>query len=215
MALKTRTEAEKELRRRFVLDAARRVLTHQGIDSTSMEDIAAAVDYTRRTLYTYFKSRDEILLQVHTEDLRARWSLQKAAIESERTGLTKIRRWAEVLYRFCCDNPQTVQLQQYWDYRGVERKRITPDVFAEFESINEELAGALRMMFRQGVVDGSLRPDLEIDITISQFLYSLRAVIHRALARTYSFAHFDSSRYFEHYLDLFVRAIRKPGDRYE
>ena len=55
-----RKEIELQSRRDFVLDAARRLYSTKGIENTSMEDIAGASDYTRRTLYTYFKSHDEI-----------------------------------------------------------------------------------------------------------------------------------------------------------
>ena len=57
-----RKTVEREARRIYVLDAARRLLATRDIEKTSMDEIAVAADYTRRTLYAYFKSRDEILL---------------------------------------------------------------------------------------------------------------------------------------------------------
>jgi len=203
----SRKQIERQSRGRYILDAARRLIASRGVEVASMEEIAAAAGYTRRTLYAYFRSREEILLEVLSEDLSARWDLQKKAMASGRTGLEKIRIWAQVLYEVSRGNPQTLQLQVYSDFKGIDRGRLGAGVFSRFSDVNQELADGLREIFRLGVADRSLRSDLDIDLCISQFLHSLRAVLHRALSPHYSFARFDPDDYVEHYLDLFCRAI--------
>lgn len=206
--MKTRKETEAATRRRFVLDRARELFARNGVENTSMQEIAAAADYTRRTVYAYFKSADEIRLLVFTEDLRARWALQQERIATVATGLQKLEAWAAVLYEFCKAHPDALTLQAYWDYRGVDRKHLSRDAFQAFAAVNEELADGLRDIFNLGIRDGSLRPDLPVDETISHFLHSLRSVVHRALTRTYSFAEFAPDEYVRGYVDLFSRAIR-------
>lgn len=207
----SRRELERASRRRFILDAARGLLASKGIESTSMDDIAAAADYTRRTLYAYFESRDEILLSIFIEDLASRWAVQKEAIAFARTGLERIVAWGESLYSYARQNPQAMLLQIYWDFRGIDHRRISERVFREFETVNNELAQGLRDIFRKGVKDGSLRPDLNIDLCISQYIYTLRSILNRALSPAYSFAKFEPDEYLAHYLDLFSRSIRNTG----
>lgn len=173
-----------------------------------MDDIAAASDYTRRTLYAYFASRDDICLQVHLEDLEERWREQRGALAQAPDGLSGIRLWAETLHDFWRRHPHAMELERYWDYRGVDRSRLAPDVFGRFEHLNEELASGLRDLFRRGIADGSLRPDLEIDVCISHFLYSLRAVLGRALSSSHSFARFEPDAYVRQFLELFLRGVR-------
>lgn len=204
----SRRKLEQDTRRKFILDTARGLLARKEVENTSMEDIAAASDYTRRTLYAYFKGADDIRLLILTEDLKVRWALQQQRMATAETGLAKIVAWAEALYDFARENPQAVRLQAYWDYKGIDRKLVGRESFRAFAAINEELAEGLRAIFRLGVQEGSLRPDLQIDMCISQFLHSLRSVMHRALSPTYSFAVFDSDEYLQHFLDLFSRAIR-------
>ncbi len=208
----SRRDFEFGARRRLIADAARRLLAKKDIEATSMDEIAAAVDYTRRTLYAYFSSRDEILLAVLTEDLADRWQAQRQAIAEVETGHDRLIAWGESLYAFSRNHPQAVRLQAYWDYRGIDRDTISDDVAREFEKVNTELADGLREIFRLGIADGSLRPELDVDVCISQYLYSLRSVIHRALSPTYSFATFDPDGYVSHFLDLFSRAIRHQED---
>lgn len=202
-----RREAERFTRRQLVLVAANKLLSENDIDDVSMDRIAAEVDYTRRTLYAYFKSRDEILLMVLTDDLTERWRLQHEAIESAETGLQKLIVWAETLYAYVRRRPVSIRLQIFWDSHGIDKNKISSDAFARFEAINNELAEGLREIFRKGVNDGSLRPDLHIDMTISHFLYSLRAIINRAMSDNYSFAQFDPDDYIRHYLDLVRRSV--------
>ncbi|MCP4573529.1 MAG: helix-turn-helix transcriptional regulator [bacterium] len=206
-----RQTRERQTRRQWILEGTRRVFAEKGVENTSMEDIAAAVDYTRRTLYAYFKSRDEICLAVFMEDLAARWDRQRKAVAPVAEGRSKLMRWAEVYYDYAREYPHSVRLQAYWDYRGIDRDRIGGEIFAAFELLNDELADGLRDMVRLGMEDGSLRSDLQVDLTISQFLYTLRAAIFRAVSPGYSFATFDADEYVRHYLDLFGRAVGRSG----
>ena len=52
MVLKTRER---------LLEVARQLFARKGVDNTTMNDIAAASDKGRRTVYTYFKSKSDIL----------------------------------------------------------------------------------------------------------------------------------------------------------
>jgi AcrR family transcriptional regulator len=202
-----RSKIELAERRQFILDASRRLLAKQGVDNTSMDDIAREAGYTRRTIYAYFNSADEIRLKIFTADLIERWELQKRRIAVPALGLDKLIAWAEALYDFSKENTEATHLQAYWDYRGIDRRRVSRASFVAFEAVNEELAEGLRAIFRLGIGDGSLRPNLQIDMCISQFLHSLRGVIHRALSTAYSFATFDSDEYVAYFLELFTRSI--------
>ncbi len=209
--MSNRKTAERKVRQQVVLDAARKAFAEKGIENTRMEDIALAADYTRRTLYAYFRGRDEICLLVLLEDMEARWAYQKAAVVAADGGLGKILAWAAAFYAFVRENPHSMRLQAYWDFRGLERDRISDEAFAAFEALNNELAEGLRNIFRLGIEDGSLRPGLQVDLCISQFIYTFRSVLNRALSPTYSFARFDPDEYVQHYLDLFSRGIRNTG----
>ncbi|MDR2233447.1 MAG: TetR/AcrR family transcriptional regulator [Tannerella sp.] len=50
--------------REILVDAARQLFARMGFDNTTMNDIAQASHKGRRTLYTYFKSKDDVLLAV-------------------------------------------------------------------------------------------------------------------------------------------------------
>jgi AcrR family transcriptional regulator len=49
------------LNKRVILDAARELFLKNGVDKTSMDEIAKEADYSKSTIYVYFKSKDDIL----------------------------------------------------------------------------------------------------------------------------------------------------------
>ena len=65
-----RKDAERQSRQAFIVDSARRLIFERGLEAASMDDIARAAGYTRRTLYAYFRSRDDVCLQVFLAGLR-------------------------------------------------------------------------------------------------------------------------------------------------
>lgn len=55
--------------RELLVDVARQLFAKNGFESTSMNDIALAANKGRRTLYTYFNSKEEIYLAVIQTEL--------------------------------------------------------------------------------------------------------------------------------------------------
>ncbi len=53
----------------MLVDVARQLFARMGVDNTTMNDIAQASNKGRRTLYTYFKSKNEIYLAVVESEL--------------------------------------------------------------------------------------------------------------------------------------------------
>ena len=61
----------KKTRDRFI-EVARSLFARKGVENTTMNDIAAASDKGRRTIYTYFKSKREIfnaVIETESDDL--------------------------------------------------------------------------------------------------------------------------------------------------
>lgn len=55
--------------RQKLLEVARSLFAHRGLEATTMNDIAAASGRGRRTLYTYFRNKEEIYYAVIKEEL--------------------------------------------------------------------------------------------------------------------------------------------------
>lgn len=205
--IRSKTHKLRHAKQQYIVDVTLDLIEKTGIDNITMERIAFAADYTKRTLYAYFKSKAEILLWLYTDDLTRRWNYQKQQLSNAKTGIGKLNIWAISLFEFCENNNHTLQIQKYMDYQFVNVDKISKPVFNRFEKINDELKEGLREILKLGIDDGSFREGIDIDIIISQFLFSYRAILNRAFSERYSFAEFDKSDYIYHYLNLFIKSL--------
>ncbi|KAA6334888.1 putative HTH-type transcriptional regulator YfiR [termite gut metagenome] len=76
MVSKSKTRAK-------LVDAARQLFAKTGIENTTMNDIAIASKKGRRTLYTYFKNKDEIYLTVVESELEILSDTMKQVVQKE------------------------------------------------------------------------------------------------------------------------------------
>ncbi|HZK93632.1 MAG TPA: helix-turn-helix domain-containing protein [Prolixibacteraceae bacterium] len=55
--------------RHTILSVARTIFAHRGADNTTMDDLAKASGLGRRTIYTYFNTREELYLEVINREI--------------------------------------------------------------------------------------------------------------------------------------------------
>jgi len=69
--IRARTPEAKAKRRAAILAAASALLAAGGLEHTTLSAIATTAGITKSNIYRYFESREEILMRLLTEDLRA------------------------------------------------------------------------------------------------------------------------------------------------
>ncbi|MFQ6081806.1 MAG: TetR/AcrR family transcriptional regulator [Candidatus Aminicenantia bacterium] len=60
----TRKERETEERKKYIIEAAREMFARKGFASTTMDEIAEKTEFSKVTIYHYFKSKKELLSQI-------------------------------------------------------------------------------------------------------------------------------------------------------
>lgn len=56
-----------EQKRRAILDAAKRVFQEQGVQASSMDELAASAQVSKRTVYNHFASKEALIMALITE----------------------------------------------------------------------------------------------------------------------------------------------------
>ena len=69
-----------------ILDAAAKLLIHQGYNKTTMSDVADAVDLNRALIYLHFKSKDEIVEALIVRELGRYGALWSQTLEADPLG---------------------------------------------------------------------------------------------------------------------------------
>lgn len=95
--------------RERLIDVARQLFVHQGIDNVTMNDIATASDRGRRTIYTYFRTKSEIYEAVVQSEAARVLSDIEEAVNRHTTPPARLR----ALMEFRIDVPKN-------DHRGYQ-----------------------------------------------------------------------------------------------
>ena len=138
-----------------LIEVARQLFAHKGIENTTMNDIATASDKGRRTIYTYFKNKREIYNAVIERESEHLVSRLKEVVTSPLPPVEKLRRYLTTRFEIVND---TVQGR---DNGGAFRSFFSRD-FRRIERIRRLAVGKEQEMFatviNEGVSQGVFDP---------------------------------------------------------
>jgi AcrR family transcriptional regulator len=157
--------AHRERQRRRILDAAWTLFDERGIDRVTMADITACSGVQPSTLYQYFSNKDEIVWALVSECMQEGSGRAQEQIDSAPNALARIEALLEFMADELSSKPVKIRFMAQFDAMyardwPAERlltleAEIRPDVFDSFAKL-----------IREGIADGSLRPDLDPELTL-------------------------------------------------
>jgi AcrR family transcriptional regulator len=162
--------AHRERQRRRILAAAEELFDIRGIDRVPMADIVAAAGIRASTLYEYFSNKDEIVWTL-VEEVMLQSSVRVLEATKAATGpaLARITALLEAFGDELVDHPQRVRLLAQFDAmyaRDWSAERLLALEDRLFPGRFEPLSN----LIREGMADGSLRSDLDPDLTLHSVL---------------------------------------------
>lgn len=152
-----------------LVDVARQLFAKMGVENTTMNDIALASKKGRRTLYTYFKSKEDIYMAVVESELDILSDMMKRVVEKDISPDLKLMEMIythldavkEVVYR-----NGTLRASFFRDIWRVEKVRKRFDA-------NEILI--FRDVLREGMEKGVFDID-DLDMTAEIMHYSIKGI---------------------------------------
>jgi AcrR family transcriptional regulator len=158
--------AHRERQRRRILAAAEELFDIRGIDRVPIADIVTAAGIRASTLYEYFSNKDEIVWTLVEElMLQSSASVLEATDRTTGPALARITALFEAFGDELVDHPQRVRLMAQFDAmyaRDWSAERLLALEDRLFPGRFEPLSN----LIREGVADGSLRSDLDPDLTM-------------------------------------------------
>lgn len=152
-----------------LVDVARQLFAKMGVENTTMNDIAIASKKGRRTLYTYFKSKEDIYMAVVESELDILSDMMKSVAEKDITPdqkiiemiYTRLDAVKEVVYR-----NGTLRANFFRDIWRVEkvRKRFDAKEILLFKDV-----------LREGAEKGVFQID-DIDMTAELIHYCVKGI---------------------------------------
>jgi TetR/AcrR family transcriptional regulator len=96
----SRKERETRLRQKIIIEAAEELFLQQGYDNTSMDEIAHKSEFSKGTLYNYFKSKEDLYLAIATKAYEILVELTNQFTQNEKPGMNQIKQIGYAYYEF-------------------------------------------------------------------------------------------------------------------
>jgi len=161
-----------------IVAAAEKAFIRKGFEAASMDEIAKEAEFTKRTLYQYFPSKEDLFFAVVLKGFRTMNTYLSNANEPASNGFQRIRQSFRAYYAFYRKHPDTFKLISRWGYMKNQSLETNPSQ-GNLQEFNHQMFGGIADTLRKGIADGSIRHDLPVEGTV----YSLVFLITGFLAQ--------------------------------
>ncbi|MCF7915969.1 MAG: TetR/AcrR family transcriptional regulator; helix-turn-helix transcriptional regulator [Spirochaetaceae bacterium] len=210
MGISERRQREREERRRVIIEAARKVFLEKGIEHATMKDVAAEAELSKAALYLYFKNREELTFELlHISFSKIKQVIQTAAGRAN-DGFHKLQAIGNAFMRFYREEPEyiyfslIIERYSYSIANNLPAAKHCLDLIHEIQNIIEQL-------LTEGVQDGSIRQDLDVEKTAVVFIHVSTSFMQRVSTMQETLAkddRYESNELIEHMFTIFLYSLR-------
>jgi AcrR family transcriptional regulator len=157
--------AHRERQRRRILDAARVLFDTRGIDRVTMAEITLGSGVQPSTMYQYFSNKDEIVWALLSESMQEDVVQAGQQINSATTALEKLTALFDFMVDGLVNSPAKIRFMAQFDAMYARDWPAERLITLETQ-INPEGFQGFSELIREGIGDGSLRSDLDPNLTM-------------------------------------------------
>jgi AcrR family transcriptional regulator len=144
-------QRDREVKREAVIRVAAAAFNRKGYHNTSLDDIAAALEVSKPTVYYYVTNKEQLLFECFVagvERIRAALRAVKALEVPARERLNAVlRKYA-----------QSMASEFGWCMVRVEDQDLSPAMSSHVKALKSEIDQGIRRLIRDGIQDGSIHP---------------------------------------------------------
>ncbi|MDD5015422.1 MAG: TetR/AcrR family transcriptional regulator [Atribacterota bacterium] len=155
MDRQNKKESIAALHRENILLAAEKIFSEKGFIATTIDDISKSSEYSRRTIYVYFNSKEGILYHIILKGL---FILQKdlmQAIELNTDFLEQYKAICKAMANYQANSPYSFDMVENMHTKDIDINnipKIAKDIFTAGITINNILAEYIENGKKQGIV---------------------------------------------------------------
>lgn len=160
MGIAERKEREKEQKQNTIIDAAEAVIFSKGLEAATMEEIAEMAEFSKGTIYLYFKNKEDLYFAIHYRGIQLLHEMFQKAAKTKKTGIEQILAVGKAYYKFSKIHSDYYKAMVYYDCHP--GKADSDSSFAEQCNMEgEKVLKFLAMVIQTGIEDKTIRPDLD------------------------------------------------------
>jgi AcrR family transcriptional regulator len=184
MGIIDRKEREREIRRSDIIEAAEKVFFTKGYDHATMDDVAKEAEFSKRTVYVYFNSKEQIYFEIMARGYRLLIHMLKNQLEKSCDAVETIRQIALTFYQFSLEQPDYFKAIMEYENGELDFESRIPDPSREeCYALGEEILRYLTAAIEAGITESSIRSDLDVTKTALVLWASMIGVFHIAIKK--------------------------------
>jgi AcrR family transcriptional regulator len=153
------------LHRETIMSAAEKLFLEKGVSATTIDDISKASEYSRRTIYAYFESKEAILYHIIVKGLSALKENICAAIESSTDFMKQYFAICSAMKEYDMSSPQSFESVNQANIKNIDFSLIPP-VTTKIFSLGTEINEILAEFIENGKKTGVIKPDVQTMKTV-------------------------------------------------
>ncbi|WP_457552685.1 TetR/AcrR family transcriptional regulator [Desulfobacula sp.] len=153
MGIYERKQREKKQRREEILNAARKVFSHKGFNTATIEEIALEAELSPGTLYLYFKNKEELHTTLSIEILKYLADEIQKVNSQDISVEDKVEKFYDVfidLYDYDSD----ILINLFHLQSGETLHNISDDVLEQIKIYSTMAHGAIIDVVKEGIAQG-------------------------------------------------------------
>ena len=162
MGTTDRKEQIRKMRQEDIIHAAEKIFFSKGINNATMDEIAMEAEYSKRTIYSYFSSKEQIYDAIISRAYQIFNNSLEEAFQKEHpsNGLEKVILMGKTYLDFINTHPKYSEAMAYYDNR--EEDVLSQDEYkmANYRESNKS-SDLLIQCIREGIDDGSIYKNLD------------------------------------------------------
>lgn len=163
MTKSNRKKKDVEIRRNEILDAVERIYEMGNFESVTMDDIAKEAEFTKQTLYAYFKGKDEIMASIYVRAANRINGMIKTKLDEQEsmTGYEKLDLMRIVFTEIAVKKPLYTKMISIYQLKDLnEFKEL--GIYDEIIKKNANLTSYMSDCIAKGIVDGSIAKNTDV-----------------------------------------------------
>ena len=183
MKVEANTSERLTVRRKEILDAARRVFEANGYAATAMEAVAEEARIAKGSIYNYFKSKHELFRAVFLEDMPKAYAEMELELASElasrRSASDKIQKILDLCFSRLQERTRMGKLiLEFW---AMAARGEQAELAATFEEGYSQWRSRIAGLIEEGLASGEFAPQVQSDVAASLLLAVFDGILLQSL----------------------------------
>ncbi|ROR23909.1 TetR family transcriptional regulator [Mobilisporobacter senegalensis] len=164
MGVTARKEKERDIRKKDIIDAAEKIFFEKGFHNATMDDIAKEAEFSKRTVYVYFRSKEQLYFEIMIRGYKLLNGLFEKVVEENctKTGIEKTELLGKALVDFSNLYPEYFKAIMDYENGDMDFENNDDKSIKECYMEGEKLFDFLKDTLDEGIQDGTVLNGIDV-----------------------------------------------------